>query len=67
MVAGLFQHLLFTLKLNFRSKQALIYGYLVPLFFLFAFGTLFRGNQPMGQLLTISVLGGACFGVLLSG
>ena len=63
MINGLFQHLHFTLRLNFRSKQALIYGYLVPLFFLFAFGTLFRGRQPMGQLLTISVLGGACFGM----
>jgi ABC-2 type transporter len=63
MIRGLFQHLLFTLRLNFRSKQALIYGYLVPIFFLFAFGTLFHGRQPMGQLLTISVLGGACFGM----
>jgi len=63
MIQGLSQHLLFTLRLNFRSKQSLIYGYLVPIFFLFAFGTLFRGKQPMGQLLTISVLGGACFGM----
>jgi hypothetical protein len=63
MISGLFQHLVFTLRLNFRSKQALIYGYLVPIFFLFAFGTLFHGLQPMGQLLTISVLGGACFGM----
>ena len=63
MFLGVLQHLLFTLKLNFRSKQALVYGYLVPLFFLFAFGTLFHGLQPMGQLLTISVLGGACFGM----
>ncbi len=63
MINGLLHHLLFTLRLNFRSKQALIYGYLVPIFFLFAFGTLFRGHQPMGQLLTISVLGGACFGM----
>jgi hypothetical protein len=63
MIHGLLQHLLFTLRLNFRSKQALIYGYLVPIFFLFAFGTLFHGKQPMGQLLTISVLGGACFGM----
>jgi hypothetical protein len=63
MIHGLLQHLLFTLRLNFRSKQALIYGYLVPIFFLFAFGTLFHGRQPMGQLLTISVLGGACFGM----
>jgi ABC-2 type transport system permease protein len=63
MFTGTLLHLLFTLRLNFRSKQAMIYGYLVPIFFLFAFGTLFRGFQPMGQLLTISVLGGACFGM----
>jgi ABC-2 type transport system permease protein len=63
MPQGLLNHLLFTLRLNFRSKQALIYGYLVPIFFLFAFGTLFHGHQSMSQLLTISVLGGACFGM----
>jgi hypothetical protein len=63
MLRGLLHHLLFTLRLNFRSKQALVYGYLVPVFFLFAFGTLFHGHQPMGQLLAISVLGGACFGM----
>jgi ABC-2 type transport system permease protein len=63
MLNGILHHLLFTLRLNFRSKQALVYGYLVPIFFLFAFGTLFHGEQSMGQLLTISVLGGACFGM----
>jgi ABC-2 type transport system permease protein len=65
---GLFRHFLLTLQLNFRSKQALIYGYLVPVFFLLAFGSVFRGDSPlllrqMGQLLTISILGGACFGL----
>ncbi|MDB5171818.1 MAG: type transporter [Phycisphaerales bacterium] len=65
---GLLHHLLLTLKLNFRSKQAIVYGYVVPVFFLFAFGSVFRsGNPPlvreMGQLLTITVLGGACFGM----
>ncbi len=54
--------------MNLRSRQALIYGYVVPVFFLFAFGTLFRWDHPpllarMGQLLTISTLGGACFGM----
>ncbi len=68
MFAGLLQHLLLSLRLNSRSKQALVYGYLVPIFFLFAFGTLFRSDSPvllarMGQLLTISTLGGACFGM----
>ncbi len=67
-LAGLPNHLLFTLRLNFRSRQALIYGYLVPLFFLIAFGALFRWTKPpllaqMGELLTISALGGSCFGM----
>ncbi|MES1194648.1 MAG: hypothetical protein ABUL65_02055, partial [Opitutus sp.] len=66
--AGLFRHFVLTLRLNFRSKQALAYGYLVPVFFLIAFGSVFRGDTPpllaeMGQILTISILGGACFGL----
>ena len=68
MVRGLVHHLLLTLRLNLRSKQALVYGYLVPIFFLLAFGSVFRSGSPrlmrqMGQLVTISVLGGACFGM----
>ena len=66
--AGLARHFALTLRLNFRNRQALIYGYLVPVFFLLAFGSVFRGDSPlllhqMGQLLTITVLGGACFGL----
>ena len=66
--SGLFRHFLLTLQLNFRSTQALVYGYLVPVFFLLAFGSVFRADTPpllaqMGQLLTISILGGACFGL----
>jgi len=65
---GLRQHFLVTLQLNFRSPQAMVYGYLVPVFFLLAFGSIFRGDTPplqheIGQLLTISILGGACFGL----
>jgi ABC-2 type transporter len=65
---GLLYHLALTLKLNFRSMQPIVYGYLVPVFFLVAFGTLFRSGKPplvheMGQLLTVTVLGGACFGM----
>jgi ABC-type multidrug transport system permease subunit len=68
MIKGFFYHLGLTLRLNFASKQPLVYGYAVPLFFLIAFGTVFRtGNPPlihqMSQLLTISALGGACFGL----
>lgn len=67
-VRGLLRHFLLTLQLNFRSKQALAYGYLMPVFFLLAFGSVFRDDTPllfrqMGQLLTISILGGACFGL----
>jgi ABC-2 type transport system permease protein len=65
---GLARHFLLTLALNFRSRQAIVYGYLVPVLFLLAFGGIFRGDTPllqheMGQLLTISILGGACFGL----
>jgi ABC-2 type transport system permease protein len=65
---GLFRHFLLCLELSFRSKQALVYGYLVPLLFLLAFGSVFRAETPlllgqMGQLLTITILGGACFGM----
>ena len=64
---GLLHHLLLTLKLNFRSKQAIIYGYVVPIFFLIAFGVVFATKPPlraeMGQLITVTVLGGACFGM----
>ncbi len=67
-LSGLLRHFLLTLQLNFRSTQALIYGYLVPVFFLLAFGSVFRADTPlllaqMGQILTISILGGACFGL----
>src|SRR5579884_2806968 len=57
-----------TLRLNFAKPEALIYGYVVPVFFLIAFAAVFRGRKPpllheMAQLVTISVLGGACFGL----
>ena len=65
---GLGQHLLSTLRLNFRSRAPLVYGYLVPVFFLLAFSSVFRSGSPpllheMGQLLTITILGGTCFGL----
>jgi hypothetical protein len=48
--------------------MALIYGYLFPLIFLLAFWVLYRYEsvplvRHMGELLTVSVLGGACFGL----
>ena len=65
---GFLNHFLITLRLNFRNKQALAFGYIVPVFFLFAYGSVFRsGGTPLvkelGQLITISTLGGACFGM----
>src|SRR3954469_15949297 len=65
---GLLHHLRLTLRLNFRSKQAIVYGYVVPIFFLIAFGVVFRATKPplireMGQLITVTILGGACFGM----
>src|SRR6185437_10094961 len=54
-----------SLNLNFRNRMAILYGYLFPLVFLIAFWALYR-NDPVplalhiGQLLTITVLGGAC-------
>ena len=67
-MSGILAHLLLTLRLNFRARQALVYGYLVPIFFLLAFGSVFHSSVPpllheMGQLVTITILGGACFGM----
>jgi ABC-2 type transport system permease protein len=63
-----FQHTAISLRLHFRNRMALIYGYLFPLIFLVAFWVLYRHEQVpllahMGELLTVSVLGGACFGL----
>jgi ABC-type multidrug transport system permease subunit len=64
---GPIRHLLLTLRLNFRSPQALVYGYLVPIFFLIAFAAIDKTTptvwHELGALLTITTLGGACFGM----
>jgi ABC-type transport system involved in cytochrome c biogenesis permease component len=65
---GLRQHLGLSLRLHFRNRMALLYGYLFPLIFLVAFWVLYRHEKiplirHMGELLTVSVLGGACFGL----
>src|SRR4029079_14002907 len=62
------QQLRISLRLHFRNKMALIYGYLFPLIFLLAFWVLYRHERVvqarhMGELLTVSILGGACFGL----
>lgn len=68
MMAGLWQHFLLTLRLNFRSGRAIAYGYGMPVLFLLGFGGVFRSGEPlllgqMGQILTITILGGACLGM----
>src|SRR5437588_11788172 len=66
---GALHHMLLTLRLNFRSKQALVYGFVFPMGFLFAFWGIYyhKENPPllseMGQLLTVTILSGACFGM----
>src|SRR5687768_12819253 len=69
---GFLSHFLMTLRLNFRNPQAVVFGYVVPVFFLFAFAAFYITNRArpgndmarsMGQLLTITILGGACFGL----
>jgi ABC-2 type transport system permease protein len=62
------RHAVLTLRLNFRSPQAIAYGYLIPVLFLFAFGGIFRAGVPpllaqLGQLLTITLLGSAALGL----
>lgn len=62
------QQLRISLTLHYRNKMALIYSYLFPLIFLLAFWVLYRHEsvtlaRHMGELLTVSVLGGACFGL----
>src|ERR1700730_14264193 len=57
-----------SLRLHFRNPMALIYGYLFPTIFLVAFWVLYRYEpiplvRHMGELLTVTILGGACFGL----
>jgi ABC-type transport system involved in cytochrome c biogenesis permease component len=57
-----------SMRLHFRNRMGLLYGYLFPVIFLVAFWVLYRWEEVplarhMGELLTITVLGGACFGL----
>ncbi len=65
---GLLHHPGLTLRLYVRNRMALFYNYLFPVIFFAAFLVLYRYEQPrlilhMGELLTVSILGGACFGL----
>src|SRR5829696_2251178 len=62
------QQLRISLTLHYRNRMALIYSYLFPLIFLIAYWVLYRHEsvplaRHMGELLTVTVLGGACFGL----
>lgn len=57
-----------TLRLNFRNRMALIYGFVFPIVFLLAFAVIYRHDPVpviahLGKLLTVTALGGACFGL----
>jgi hypothetical protein len=56
------------LILAIRNRMALIYGFVFPLIFLIVFWTLYRHDEVpialhLGELLTVTILGGACFGL----
>lgn len=55
-------------RLHWRNRMALAYGYLFPLMFLGVFWVLYRDEavplrRHLGELLTVTILGGACFGL----
>jgi ABC-type transport system involved in cytochrome c biogenesis permease component len=65
---ALLQQTAVSLRLHYRNKMALLYSYLFPLVFLLAFYVLYRHEsvvlaRHMGELLTVGILGGACFGL----
>jgi ABC-2 type transport system permease protein len=62
------QQTVISLRLHYRNKMALLYSYLFPVIFLLAFYVLYRQEsvvlaRHMGELLTVGILGGACFGL----
>ena len=68
MIRGLFAHLLLSLRLQSRQPQALVFGFAVPLLFLVGFASVFGRNgaeltASLGKVLTITILGSACFGL----
>ena len=56
-------HFFLTLRLNFRSRLPIVYGYLVPILFLIGFAAILPVADELGRILTITILGGACFGM----
>jgi hypothetical protein len=65
---ALWRQVVVAIRLHFRNRMAVIYNYLFPTMFLIAFWALYRYERVplqahMGELLTVTVLGGACFGL----
>jgi ABC-2 type transport system permease protein len=65
---SLLAHFRIVLRLSARNRVALAYGYLFPVTFLVSFLVLYRREHPllvrhMGELLTVAILSGACFGL----
>lgn len=57
-----------SLRLHYRNRMALIYSYAFPTIFLIVFWVLYRHeteplSRHLGELLTVTALGGACFGL----
>lgn len=70
-MTGFVAQLRLSLRLYFRNRMAMLYGYLFPSIFLIAFYVLYRYERVplvrhMGELLTVTILGGACFGLATS-
>ncbi len=68
MIDPLLQQTAMSLRLHYRNKMALLYSYLFPVIFLLAFYVLYRYERVVlvrhiGELLTVGILGGACFGL----
>ena len=62
------QQLSSTLRLQLRNRMGMIYGYIFPTIFLVSFWVLYRYEpvpliRHLGELLTVTALGGACFGL----
>ncbi len=65
---GFAAHLVVSWRLHLRNRMALVYGYVFPLMFLGVFWVLYRDEavplrRHLGELLTVTILGGACFGL----
>ncbi|HEU5259766.1 MAG TPA: ABC transporter permease [Vicinamibacterales bacterium] len=68
MIRGAVRQFVISVRLYFRNPLAMSYGYLFPTLFLAAYWGLYRFDRVplvrhMGELLTVTVLGGACFGL----